>query len=48
MNDCFPEEKEARMFKAYINVIDNKTNSVLDTQPVTIIVPAKASSSENY
>ncbi len=48
MNDCFPQEKEAKMFKAYINVIDNKTGSVLDTQPVTIIVPAKASSSENY
>lgn len=42
MNDCFQQEKEAKMFKAYINVIDNKTNSVLDTQPVTIIVPAKA------
>ena len=48
MNDCFPEEKEAKMFKAYINVIDNKTGSVLDTQPVTIIVPAQKSGSENY
>ena len=48
MNDCFPQEKEAKMFKAYINVIDNKTGSVLDTQPVTIIVPAKESSTENY
>lgn len=48
LNDCFPQEKEAKMFKAYINVIDNKTNSVLDTQPVTVIVPAKKSSSENY
>ena len=48
MNDCFPQEKEAKMFKAYINVIDNKTESILDTQPVTIIVPAKKSSSENY
>ena len=47
MNDCFPQEKEAKMFKAYINVIDNKTGSVLDTQPVTIIVPAKATT-ENY
>lgn len=47
MNDCFPQEKEAKMFKAYINVIDNKTGSVLDTQPVTIIVPAKANT-ENY
>ena len=48
MNDCFPQEKEAKMFKAYINVIDNKTGSILDTQPVTIIVPAKESGSENY
>ena len=48
LNDCFPQEKEAKMFKAYINVIDNKTNSVLDTQPVTIIVPAKANSGESY
>ena len=47
MNDCFPQEKEAKMFKAYINVIDNKTGSVLDTQPVTVIVPAKATT-ENY
>jgi len=48
MNDCFPQEKEAKMFKAFINVIDNKTNSILDTQPVTVIVPAKASAGENY
>ncbi|MBO4699178.1 hypothetical protein J5690_06160 [bacterium] len=48
LNDCFPQEKEAKMFKAYINVIDNKTGSVLDTQPVTIIVPAQKSGSENY
>ena len=47
-NDCFPQETEAKMFKAYINVIDNKTGSVLDTQPVTIIVPAKESSTGNY
>ena len=47
MNDCFPQEKEAKMFKAYINVIDNKTGSVLDSQPVTIIVPAKTTT-ENY
>jgi hypothetical protein len=47
MNDCFPEEKEAKMFQAYINVIDNKTGSVLDSQPVTVIVPAKTTT-ENY
>ena len=47
LNDCFPQEKEAKMFKAFINVIDNKTGSVLDSQPVTIIVPAKTTT-ENY
>ena len=36
----------AKMFKAFINVIDNATGSILDVQEVTIIVPGKVSGSD--
>ncbi|HPA58135.1 MAG TPA: hypothetical protein PLT70_11990, partial [bacterium] len=43
---CFESTGAAKMFKAFINVIDNATGSVLDTQEVTIIVPGKVSGSD--
>jgi hypothetical protein len=43
---CFESAGVAKMFKAFINVIDNATGSVLDTQEVTIIVPGKVSGSD--
>ena len=43
---CFEALGVAKMFKAFINVIDNATGSILDVQEVTIIVPGKVSGSD--
>lgn len=43
---CFESSAAAKLFKAFINVVDNGTGSVLDTQEVTIIVPGKVSGSD--
>lgn len=43
---CFESTSAAQLFKAFINVIDNATGSVLDTQEVTIIVPGKVTGSD--
>ena len=42
LNDCFQQKQEAKMFKVYVNLIEHVTGSVLDTQSITVIVPAKA------
>jgi cysteine-rich repeat protein len=36
---CFEPSTDARVFTAYLDVIDRTTGSVLDTQTVTIIIP---------
>ena len=43
---CYESSAVAKLFKAFINVVDNGTGSVLDTQEVTIIVPGKVSGSD--
>lgn len=43
---CYESSAVAKLFKAFINVVDNGTGSILDTQEVTIIVPGKVSGSD--
>ncbi len=43
---CYESSAVAKLFKAFINIVDNGTGSILDTQEVTIIVPGKVSGSD--
>lgn len=43
---CSEATAVAKLFKAFIKVVDNGTGSVLDTQEVTIIVPGKVSGTD--